>query len=271
MTVLASALQQDQPDHVVDVQVLNGYVRRQDSATASVNSSHLPCWVQDLKVYWGEELVVPEWQDDDDIIVRDGDDDDADDADDDGVALNYRTKHGWKGRDFIHDPDSAVRILKYYVKYGDGRLDENISSNNNEDDDYDTKSQKISTLTRGGCGTELTGVVHFTKRAESHQGYCHGGSMTSVLDDVIGWAAFLTTGECRPWSGYTVQVNCSLKRPIAVDSVLLVQAKITHVERRKVSVEASIIDPDADNAVHASGTGLVVLNRGVLPQHDTNQ
>jgi hypothetical protein len=31
-------------------------------------------------------------------------------------------------------------------------------------------------------------------------------------------------------------------------------------------VEASIFDPNDDDAEHASGTGLVVMNKGVLPQ-----
>jgi len=152
-----------------------------------------------------------------------------------------------QGRDLIHDPYAPVRIVQYFVKYGTGQgLDGHYR--------------------KGGVGTTLTGVVHFTSRAESHAGYCHGGSMCSVLDDVIGWCAFLTTGECRPWSGFTVQVNTSLKKPIHVGSILLVQAIIARIERRKVFVEATIVDPASEeDGVHAKGDGLVVLNRGVLP------
>lgn len=207
-------------DHVVDIDVSH------HSATESVCSSHLPDWVEEQQESWGEELVVLEWQHDDG---------------------SYRAKHGWHGRDLVHDRDAPVRVLSYFVQYGPG-------------------IEGIANSTSGGIGTTLTGVAHFTKRAESHGGYCHGGSMCSLLDDVIGWAAFLVTGECRPWTGFTVQVNSSLKRPIPVDSVLVVQARITKVERRKVSVEASIVDPADDDAVHAVGTGLVVINRGVLPE-----
>ena len=90
--------------------------------------------------------------------------------------------------------------------------------------------------------------------------------MCSIMDDVIGWVGFLVTGECRPWSGFTVQVNSKLERPIHVDSILLVQAKITNIERRKVSIEAVISDPkdENENCVHATASGLVVVNRGVL-------
>jgi len=124
---------------------------------------------------------------------------------------------------------------------------------------------------KGGVGTKLCGVAYFSHKAESHAGYCHGGSMCSVIDDVIGWCAFLVTGECRPWSGYTVQIDTSLLRPIPVHSVLLVRSTIVKVERRKVFVDASIVDPSAEeDVIHARGSGLVILNRGILPDSESN-
>jgi acyl-coenzyme A thioesterase PaaI-like protein len=226
------------PEHVAEDQ----QPQHPSSATGSVTSSHLPDWVQDGQELnlWGEELNhhddVPEWQDDEDGT--------------------YRKKHGWQGRDLVHDKDSPVRVLHYYVQYGDGRLTSAATP----------ASATSTTLDRGGIGTTLTGIAHFTHRAESHKGYCHGGSMCSLLDDVIGWVSFVVTGRCLPWTGFTVQVNSSLKRPVPVDSILLVRATISNIERRKVSVEASIVDPKDDDAVHATGTGLVVMNRGVLPE-----
>lgn len=93
--------------------------------------------------------------------------------------------------------------------------------------------------------------------------------MTSLLDDVIGWCSFCVTGTVKPWSGFTVQVNTNLKRPICVNSWLLIEAVVTKIERRKVYIDAKLIDP-ADNNVHAAGSGLVVLNRGVLPNDNAN-
>lgn len=210
----------------------------------------LPSWVELGKTgesSWGGLLNVLEWQDD---------------------GGEYRSKNGWKGRDLVHDRQSPVRVLEYYVKYGPGisHPDENNSKNDsNPDAAY---SIRYKNFVRGGIGTTLTGIVHFTKRAESHQGYCHGGSMCSIMDDVIGWVGFLVTGECCPWSGFTVQVNSKLQRPVHVDSILLVQAKITNIERRKISIEAIIKDPadENDNCVHATASGLVVVNRGVLSE-----
>ena len=190
----------------------------------------LPAWVEETRDDLGTPIAVHEWDDKD----------------------SYRTKNGWQGSDLVHDRHAPVRILEYFVKYGPG--------------------MEAVGLTSGGAGTTLIGIVHFTKRAESHKGYCHGGSMCSLMDDIIGWGAFMTTGSCRPWSGFTVQVNTSLQKPIRVDSFLLVKATITKVERRKVSISAVLIDPaeeageDNNENIHATGEGLVVLNKGVLPE-----
>mmetsp|Transcript_11681 Transcript_11681/g.18379 ORF Transcript_11681/g.18379 Transcript_11681/m.18379 type:complete len:221 (-) Transcript_11681:116-778(-) len=210
----------------IDVEVDHVHHAEYSSAHSGVSESEdsfLPTWVTEQRDGWGEKLVVPEWED------SDG---------------KYRDTHGWKGRDLVHDVNSPVRILEYYVNYGNG--------------------SGVPGCSKGGMDTTLTGIAHFTRRAESHQGFCHGGSMCSLLDDVIGWVGFLVTGECKPWSGFTVQINSSLKRPIPVGSVLLVKATITKVERRKVSVVASIEDPQ-EEAIHATGDGLVIVNRGVLP------
>ena len=258
-----------------------------------------PGWLRQQRdhseVLWGEPLVVPEWQENEQ------------DDDDDGNG-EYRSKNGWQGRDLIHDVNSPVRITEYYVRYGDGQglparvgnvppeqeegtaapsllsssssLSSSMSSSSPSNPDASTR--------RGGVGTQLTGIVHFTKRAESHRGYCHGGSMCSVLDDVIGWCGFVATGQCLPWSGFTVQINTKLQKPIAVNTVLLVRASVTKIERRKVFIEAKLIEPSIHNShddddddgeaeeddqageiVHATGDGLVVLNKGVLPEFAT--
>jgi acyl-coenzyme A thioesterase PaaI-like protein len=185
-----------------------------------------PEWIAEKRREWGEKVMVPEWEEDSDTD-------------------NYRAKNGWLGRDLVHDDSAPVRVSEYCVAYGNS-------------------DSALPGFSRGGVGTVLTGIATFTNKAESHRGFCHGGSMTSVLDDVIGWCAFMTTGECKPWSGFTVQINTSLKKPIMVNTTLLIRGTITSVERRKVSVFAELLDP-VDDSVHATGEGLVVLNKDVLP------
>lgn len=250
---------------------------------------------------WGEKLVVPEW------LTKDDDDDDDD----------YRIRNGWLGRDFVHDIHSPVRITEYYVRYGTGQglpdageggADVVVAENDeeNEGGEGTTITERYQVpgggdggvnIVRGGIGTQLTGIVQFTHRAESHKGYCHGGSMCSVLDDVIGWCGFVVTGQCLPWSGYTVQINTTLQKPIAIGTTLLIRARVTNLERRKVFISAELVDPtppppppsrllplpraDANvnennntdaagqtaEVIHAIGEGLVILNKSVFPDY----
>ena len=77
---------------------------------------------------------------------------------------NWRRRNGWHGRDLIHNPDGqAVRIIDYFVE----RLRQNEQ------------------------GDVLVGVVYFGPECESHEGLCHGGSFTSVFDDLCGWVGFV--------------------------------------------------------------------------------
>jgi acyl-coenzyme A thioesterase PaaI-like protein len=220
----------------------------------------------------GERLVLPEWDNED----------------------NFRAKWGWQGHDLVHSIHSAVRVLDYYCQYGAGTdivcaiLPETNAASVSQVsgcrmDGHDaatiaaqeTKSDDISTVSyaapsRGGKGTVLTGFVHFTKQAESHQGYCHGGAACSIMDDVLGYTAFCVTGQVLPWSGYTVQINTQLLRPIPVNSFVYVSGTITSVVRRKVYVSAELYQvPNTpsnreERVVYATCEGIVVLNKGIL-------
>lgn len=144
----------------------------------------------------------------------------------------------------MHSSMAPVRVLEYRVCYGSKDVPSEI---------------------------RLSGIVVFTSRAESHKGYCHGGSMCSVMDDIIGWTGFCVSGKCIPWSGFTVQVNCNLLKPVQVGKILRLDCVIDKVERRKVFVSAVLHDPEntlnTESCVHAKGEGMVVVNRGVLPGH----
>lgn len=127
----------------------------------------------------------------------------------------WRKRSGWHGRDLCHNPEGqAVRVLEYY---------------------YDSDRM------------ELTGVVWFGPDAESHRGLCHGGAMTSLMDDVAGHAAFVASTS--PWSGATVQVNVSLKKPVPVGSVLRIVGRVSKRERRKVHIDATLDDGNIDTPV----------------------
>jgi acyl-coenzyme A thioesterase PaaI-like protein len=146
----------------------------------------------------------------------------------------WRQDNGWVGTDYAHGEEAAVHIAGY----------------------------ALSTTPAGF--SKLTGAVHFGPGAESHKGLCHGGSMCTVMDDVIGWVGFCVSGQCKPWSGFTVQVNTTLQAPITVGSWLKVDAEIYEVERRKVKIRAALTAPATAGTVevvHCTGEGLFVLKK----------
>ena len=224
---------------------------------------------------WGEPLHLPEWSAGSPLHNDNND-----------PSHVYRRDHGWQGRDLLHDTHSPIRITNYFVRYGSGGPDCGLP---------------FASL-RGGVGTLVTGLVQFTNRAESHQGKCHGGGFCSVMDDVLAWCGMVVSGRCLPWSGVTVQVNTTLLASIPLDSRLVVQAWVTRIQKsRKIWVQARLFNPQTiatlqalssssphsraeptstknpttkpwmaqsshhGEIVHAVGTGLVLLNKNVLP------
>jgi len=223
---------------------------QQETSCCSKSNDHntwpdLPSWAQyNSRQSWGERLNILEWEGSNST----GDQHDVD---------SYRQQNGWKGSDLVHSISSPVRILEYRVQYPSPHPHPVSSHSHSHPHPH----------ARGGQGTTLCGIVHFTQKAESHQGFCHGGSMTSIMDDAIGWIGFCVTGECKPWTGFTVQINTSLVKPVLVGQVLMLKIKIDKVERRKVFSSAELVDPGIageEDVVYARGDGLVIVNRGVL-------
>ena len=142
----------------------------------------------------------------------------------------WRRKNGFKGSDYVHGARAAVHVPRYYLRG-----------------------------VAGGVGSKLVGAAHFGPGAESHRGLCHGGTMCSLMDDVVGWTGFCATGVCEPWSGFTVQINTSLKKPVEVGSWLRLEGEITAIDGRKVSVKARLLRVDC--AIHCEAEGLVVLKK----------
>lgn len=137
----------------------------------------------------------------------------------------WRRANGWQGHDLIHaQQGKAVRILEYY---------------------WDPK------------GSELTGVVWFGPDAESHRGLCHGGSFTSVMDDIAGHIAFFAGDS--PWFGATVTINVKLKKPIKIGSILRVKGKVVvEGKKRKVTATLDLPGDDGSTVEYASLEGLSI-------------
>lgn len=139
---------------------------------------------------------------------------------------------GWSGSDYMHSKIAACRIVDYCLL--------------NPEDPSGLPS--------------LRGLCHFTRRSESHKGFCHGGSICALMDDCIGWLGFCHTGEVQPWTGFTAQVNTSLKSPVPVGAVLSIEGTIDRIEGRKVWCTANLVDP-VSGCLHGSAQGLFLKNK----------
>ena len=80
--------------------------------------------------------------------------------------------------------------------------------------------------------------------------------MCSVLDDVCGHAAFVLGDGVGSWGGCTVQVNCSLKKPVKVGAILKVWGRIKERKGRKFVIEGALVGEDG--SVHATLEGIAV-------------
>lgn len=79
----------------------------------------------------------------------------------------------------------------------------------------------------------------------------------TLLDDCMGRACFpLLPNKV----GVTAQLNVSFKRPVSVDSVVVIKAWTDKVEGRKAFVKALVLD-DEDASPHAEASALFVEPR----------
>lgn len=195
----------------------------------------LPVWFQELSQHpEAKPLNVQEWVDEE-----------------------WRVKEGgFQGYDFCHSRQAAVRVVDYIM----------LPAGNGMTDAKQEKDVNVHSLGSEKGSTEqffprLVGVAYFSPRAESHRGLCHGGSFCALMDDIIGWLGFCTSGEVRPWSGYTVQVNTALRKPVKVGSVLRLEAWVDRKEgNRKYWIKSKLIDHDSGE-VHCEGDGLFLASK----------
>ncbi len=98
----------------------------------------------------------------------------------------------------------------------------------------------------------LCAKVWFGLGAEGPPGHAHGGSMAAVLDEAMGFIAWV--------SGHPVvaaNINITFRKRLPLEEVLEVEARIHAVEDSKVIVKGRIHDPKTSR-VFAEGEGLFI-------------
>ncbi|MGD9711779.1 MAG: PaaI family thioesterase [Thermomicrobiales bacterium] len=88
--------------------------------------------------------------------------------------------------------------------------------------------------------------------AEGWQGIVHGGIITTVLDEVMGWVL----SAHRIWA-VTARLNVSFRKPVEIDIPVKARAWIVEDHGRRISVGAAMTR-DADKVVLAEADGMFV-------------
>ena len=91
--------------------------------------------------------------------------------------------------------------------------------------------------------------------AREHQGYegiVHGGLISTVLDEVMGWAIYV-----RQLWAVTGTMNVRFRKPVHVGEPLTARAWVESVTGRKVDVRAQLVR-DSDSQILADATALFI-------------
>lgn len=101
----------------------------------------------------------------------------------------------------------------------------------------------------------LLAFYHLGCRLAGHAGIVHGGIPAVILDECMGRACFPRLPETI---AVTAKLEIEYRNPIAVNSVIVVQAETKEVQGRKAFVEAKVQE--------ASGSRVLVEAKGLFVQ-----
>ena len=96
---------------------------------------------------------------------------------------------------------------------------------------------------------EVAARVTFGTGCEGPPGRAHGGSISAVLDEVMGAAAWLAG---RPV--VTMRLAVAFRAPVLLGSTMMVETTVLKSTRRIVTMQSRLVGDD-DGKVHATGDG----------------
>jgi uncharacterized protein (TIGR00369 family) len=83
------------------------------------------------------------------------------------------------------------------------------------------------------CWTELV----LADRFQGWEGIAHGGIVTTILDEVMGWALI----DHDMW-GVTARMSIEFKRPVPIGRPIRAEGRVLSARRRLVEAEGIILD-----------------------------
>lgn len=99
----------------------------------------------------------------------------------------------------------------------------------------------------------LCAKVWFGYGAEGPPGHAHGGSMAAVLDEAMGFAAWV---DGHPVVAATITIHFRKRLPL--ERVLRVECYVDSVDDKKVSTKGKIFDPETGK-VYSEGEGTFIM------------
>ena len=94
---------------------------------------------------------------------------------------------------------------------------------------------------------------------ESYQGWpglAHGGIITCLLDEAMGWAAML-----EGIYGVTAEMQARLRRPVAIGETLIITGSLTKKNRKLVKAKAAISLKDGTLIAEGTATQFIVSTK----------
>ncbi len=104
----------------------------------------------------------------------------------------------------------------------------------------------------------LVAAYYLGPKLAGHAGRIHGGLLMTLLDECMGRACF---PRLAGKTAVTAKLDVSFKKPVLVDSVILVKAWTERVEGRKAWVKAAILQFDDESQPCTEASALFIEPR----------
>jgi uncharacterized protein (TIGR00369 family) len=97
--------------------------------------------------------------------------------------------------------------------------------------------------------------THFTplRRHEGYDGTVHGGIVTALLDETMGWAIF----HQGIW-GVTARINVTFRKPVRVGEELRIVGEVVRKRSRAIETHGTVARGDREVLAEADATFLVM-------------
>ena len=98
-------------------------------------------------------------------------------------------------------------------------------------------------------GDEIKANFIPTKAHEGYMGVCHGGVLTALLEEAMGWAP----SWHNKWFTVAVEINIRFLKPVPIGKMVIATARATRTHGRLWEAEGEIVGQDG--TIYVKGRG----------------